>query len=247
MREGSKGYAPILGGIGSFVVTAVTVVFTVQPRGADPALLAYTIGLLVVGLIGCLTGAFVFAAIGAERQLTPNLPAAALYAGASSAVGVVAILAAFEGLAALYLPEAKSLFAMITVGMEVGAVVLVALVLGDAWVAPADPGSLSSGQHWLGTRQDAYSAGLKAAVATALAVLVGGVLHFVNVRIALGSAGVHIFIGAGIVLTVGGALLGMFRTTHTPGIHRVGIHRMEAIIVLSGLAAYLIVLMLCLP
>ena len=105
VRKGSAAYASILGNMGAFVVTAVVLVFTIasshEPKGSRGSI-GFAAALLVLALFSCLLGAFTFAAISAERKLTANLPAAALHAGVATAVGVVAVLAAFEVLASIY-------------------------------------------------------------------------------------------------------------------------------------------------
>ena len=73
----SSVYAQILAAVGSFAIAAVVIVFTARPKASTltPLLLGYAAGLLVLGLISSLAGAFNFAAIGAEKELTPNLVA----------------------------------------------------------------------------------------------------------------------------------------------------------------------------
>jgi hypothetical protein len=247
-RRGAAAYAPIIGGICGFVVTAVVVVFTVRPSGhaADPTMLALATGLLVLGLISCLLSSFIFAAIGAERELTVNLTPAALLAGSAAAIGIVAIMGAFEVLAAIYLPAAKELFAIITVGTELGATAIVASVLGDAWLAPKLT-PYNTTPQWLKEPADAKRAGLAACASCATVIALGGVLHFAGVRVDLGKAGTNVFIGSGIGLSLVLALGGLFRTIHAEDGNSHGLKPAEAVAVLGVLCAYLAVLTVSLP
>lgn len=248
VRAGAAAYAPIIGGMGGVIVTAVVLVFTVRPPGqrVDPTLLGFATGLLVLGLIASLLAAAVFAAIGSERVLTVNLPAAALHAGTATAVGFVATIAAFEVLSAIYLPTAKSLFAMITVGAELGAGVLVALVLGDAWLAVADT-PWNTRPQWIADRR-AGSRNATIACAIMVAFLaVGAVLYFAGVKLSLGVRGSHAFVAAGIALAVASALAGVMRTWHDDGGQDHGVKLPEAVVSLGLLTAYLVLMMLLLP
>ncbi len=242
VRTGSAAYAPIIGTIGGFVVTAVVLLFEIisSHHGAT-APFGRAASLLVLGLISCLLGAFACAGIGAERKLTSNLPAAALYAGAATAIGVVAIIAAFEVLASIYLRETKPLFAMITAGTAIAASVLVALILGDVWLAEPQP------KHWLATREKAYFWGTVSSGTAALILLIGTAAYFAGGRIALGQSGTHWFVGSGIVLAVIGGLGSMFRTMHAPDDRSVPISKVETLAVLGCLVAYLLALLLSMP
>jgi hypothetical protein len=65
-------------------------------------------------MIGSFAGSLGLAAIGAEEDSTANLVPATLFLHVSVMLSVVVVLAAFEVLAALYLPESKTLLALIT-------------------------------------------------------------------------------------------------------------------------------------
>lgn len=238
VRAGAAAYAPIIGTIGSFVVTAVVLVFEIvsSHNGDYPNLLGRAASLLVLGLIGCLLGAFALAAIGAEQKLTPELPAASLYAGAATAIGVVAIMAAFEVLAAIYLPETKSLFALLAVGTSVGAVVMVALALGDAWIVSPD-------HHWLGTRQRGYRWGTITSGLATFGVVVGAFLYFLHCRVAVGPGATHWFVGVGIFAALVAGLGSMFRTMQPLG----PLAKTEALFVLGSLTGYLIAVLVSMP
>lgn len=247
-RRGAAGYAPIIGGTSGFVVTAVVVVFTVQPAGrhVDPTLLALATGLLVLGLIACLLSSFVFAAIGAERELTTNLAPAALLAGSAAALGIVAIVGAFEVLAAIYLPVARELFAIITVGTEIGATVIVASVLGDAWLAPQlTPYNVTP--QWLDDAQKSKRAAFQGCVACVTLVAIGALLYFTGLKLHLGRSGTNLFIGVGIGLTLILALGGLLRTIHATDGQNVGLKPAETAAVLAALCVYLAVMTVSLP
>ncbi len=209
VRAGAAGYAPIIGTIGGFVVTAVVLVFGIIASHSGHvehvALFEHASSFLVLGLIGSLLGALAFAAIGAEQLLTADLPAASLYAGVTTAIGAEAILAAFDALATAYLPKTASLFALITAGTGIAAAVLVALVLGDAWVC-------SPPNHWLGTPEKAYRQGSVASILVVSPILAAGAMYLFAPEVLQTSGSLHVVIGAGIILAVFFGLASMFRT-----------------------------------
>ncbi len=241
VRRGATAYAPIIGSFGGFVVTAVVLVFgIVASHGQHPVLFGRATSLLVLGLIACMLSAFALGAIGAERELTADLPAASLYAGAATAIGVVAILAAFEVLATIYLRETKPLFALITAGAAIAAAVLVVLVLGDAWISTPT-------KHWLGTQRKSYFWASLVSGLVAAVLLAGTLLYFSGVHIAIGSTGTRWFVGIGIALAILGGLGSMFRTMHAEDGEHKPIAKSEACIVLGSLVGYLMALILLMP
>jgi len=247
VRLGAQAYAPIIGNLGGFVVAAVVLVFALpRAKHGDSTLLGLGTGLLVLALISSLLAAFILAGLGAERELTPNLPAAALHAGVTAAVGVVAMVAAFEVLSAVYLPSAKPLFVMITIGAEVASAVFVALVLGDAWLASRNHPA-KRGTHWLARQEDAARVARSASLAATIALGLGAGLYALGVKVSLGPSGARFFVGAGIVLAIGSALIGVLRTWHPSDGKYLGVNRTETILALGLLTAYLVMLTLCLP
>lgn len=248
LRRGAAGYAPIVGTIAGFVVTGVVLVFTIvshsKPGQPVPhaALLGRSSALLVLGLIGCLLSAFALAAIGAERKLTPNLTAATLYVGICTAIGIVAILGAFEVLAAIYLPGIRDLFAWVTGGVAIGGSVLVSLVLGDAWTTPGLPR-----KHWLyGQARSAFWASI--AAGTGMVLLGAAIaLYFDHVRVGTSDESLHVVIGAGIFLVFVFGVGSMFRTMHSQSGQGRAIRRSEALVALGVMNAYLAVFLLLMP
>lgn len=65
-------------------------------------------------MLASVTGAIGLAAVGAEQDATANLVPATMFLAVAISVSLVAVLAAFEVLAAVYLPASKNLFAVIT-------------------------------------------------------------------------------------------------------------------------------------
>src|SRR6185312_16060264 len=94
-------------------VPAITVLFTTS-KGGNETLITLAAGLLVVAMLGSLTGSVALAAVGAEEDETANLPAAVMFIAVPVVISMVSVLAAFEILAKIYLPESKTLFAVIT-------------------------------------------------------------------------------------------------------------------------------------
>jgi hypothetical protein len=248
LRRGAAGYAPIVGAIAGFVVTGLVLLFDLASRHAagqsawTVALLGRASALLVLGLIACLFAAFSLAAIGAETRLTPNLTAATLYVGMCTAIGIVAIIAAFEVLATIYLPDTHDLFAWATGGVAVAGSVLVAFVFGDAWRTP----DLSE-DHWLyGSARSARWA-IGAVIAGVSILGCAMALYSSNVRIGTGNNGLHLIIGAGIFLALLSGVAGIFRSMHRDDGEGREIKKYEAIIVVGLMNVYLAVFLLLMP
>jgi MFS family permease len=235
-----------VGTVGGFVVPAVVLVFEIASshplvHGGHPEhLLGRATALLVLGLIACLLGAFAFAAIGAERKTTPSLVAAVLYAGVGTAIGVVAIMAAFEALSTLYLHEAQDLFAAITLGAALAGVFLVALVLSDAWSATPAP-------QWLKMRSDCNRWARRSSFAAGLPVAAAGALYFLRARIAAEGAALHVIIVAGIVLSLTATLASMFRTVRDDDGKDRPLKQWEVVVAMALLTTYLVALILLMP
>src|SRR5882757_6325916 len=140
IRKGAAAYAPIVGAFGALAIPTVTVLFTAsKPPHADK-LVVLACGLLVIATIGSLAGSIGLAAIGAERDQTANLPAAVMYTAVPVVISLLAVLASFEVLAAVYLPHEKELFAVTTgVGGLLGTF-FTSFAVGDSWQSgPSDP------------------------------------------------------------------------------------------------------------
>lgn len=67
-----------------------------------------------------------------------------------------------------------------TLGMEVAAVVVVSLLLGDAWIVLSVHAPAYADTHWLGTKNNASAAPVAV-------VVLGGILCVAHVRLSLGS------------------------------------------------------------
>lgn len=246
VRRGAAAFAPIIGTVGGFVVPAVVLVFELASRHAGAGnevetLLGIATAFLVLGLIACVLGAFAFAALGAERKTTPSLIAASMYAGAGTVIGAVAIMAAFDALAACYLKDTKDLFASITIGSALAGTILVGLVVADAWTAKNPP------QHWLRTRPQCRRWSLVACVSTCIPIAVSGGLRLLGVSLSANGDRLHLIVGAGIVLAIAGALGAMFRTTPRDSGAAAPLAIREVVGVMGLLTIYLMGLLLIMP
>ena len=248
LRRGAAGYAPIVGVVAGFVVTGLVLLFDLASRHTasqspwTEALLGRASALLALGLIACLLAAFALAAIAAETRLTPNLTAAIMYVGMCTAIGIVAIIAAFEVLATIYLPETHDLFAWATCGVAIAGSVLVAFVLGDAWRTPGLPED-----HWLSGSKTSGRWALGAAVAGVSILGCSIALYFSHVRIGTGNDGLHIIIGAGIAFALLAGVAGILRAMHRDDGRGREIRKTEAIAVIGIMNAYLAVFLLLMP
>jgi len=173
VRRGAAAYAPIVGAFGALAVPTVTVLFTSTPPG-KALLVTMATGLLVVATIASLTGSIGLAAIGAERDETANLPPAVMCIAVAVVVSIVSVLAAFEVLAAIYLPSARTLFSIITgVGGLAGAY-FTSFTVGDCYrTGPRDPSvrPVWLARQWIQDQRSGYKHAQRLAILGAIPIL----------------------------------------------------------------------------
>jgi hypothetical protein len=252
VRKGAAGYAPIIGTFGALAVPAIIVLFTVphQPNAHRAPYIALAAGLLIVGMIGSLTGSLGMAGIAAEEDNTANLPPAIMLMGIPVLISLVTILAAFEVLAAFYLPDSKSLFAIITGVTGLLGSFFIAYTIGDSWHSgPTDPydRDLWLPHQWIKSHKDAYAWADKVAIAGALPVAVGIILRSSGIHVAPSTITVDWLVGAGLAIIVMGFFLGVRRTGHPPDGYQRGVRKPEAFAITIIPSLYILALLIFLP
>jgi hypothetical protein len=253
VRAGAAGYAPIVGSFGALSVTAIVVVFTVptsRPTHGGLYLVLAT-GLLVVGMIGSFLGAIGLAAIGAEKVPTANLAGSVMYIGVPVAISLAAMLGAFEVLAALFLPAATKLFAMIVAAGGLFGVVFVAFAVADSVsLGPTDEqehAAWSTTKKWLKDRDEANRWSNIVAGVGVLPVIISAVIRFAGVAAHPTSAETNALIGIGILLTTIGTLASLQRSSHRADHKQMELRKFEAFISTQVIATYVVLLMVFLP
>jgi hypothetical protein len=161
IRRAASAFAPIVGSFGALAVTAIIVLFTVPPRPTPyrAPFIALAAGLLIVAMIGSFAGSLGLASMGAEEDLTANLVPATLFLNMSVILSVVSVLAAFEVLAAIYLPGSKTLLALITATAGLVGSLFTSFGPSDAWhCGPTDAAERSDWlmTQWIQSRSQAY-------------------------------------------------------------------------------------------
>jgi hypothetical protein len=250
IRAGAAVYAVILGSVGGFVVPSIVLLFTQIPDTPRArSLLPLAVGLLAVALIACLLGAFGLAAIGAERQLTANLAASGFFAGAGAAVGILAMLASFEVLAAIYLPSARSLFITVVAAACLASTMFVAFSGGDAWLAETteseDPEWRAT--QWLATQERADWWAMRLTAGAWAIIGIAGAARLIGLSLALGTTGVHLFVGGALLLTTSAGIASVLRTHHPAHGKHTGTKDVEAFAAVGLVAVYCALLIECLP
>jgi hypothetical protein len=252
IRQGAAAFAPIVGAFGALAVTAIVVLFTVPPQHSAyrAPFIALAAGLLIVCMIGSFAGSLALAAIGAEEDPTANLVPATMFLHVSVMISVVAVLAAFEVLAAIYLPESKTLLALITATAGIVGGILTAFGPSDVWhCGPSDPEEKS---HWLKTQwiqshAQAYTWTNRLMVVSAVPAGLGIILRLAGVETTPTTASANWLVGIGFILTMAGVVLGFLRSRHpVNGIQR-GLRREEAIGTTLAISLYTLLLMIFLP
>jgi hypothetical protein len=252
VRYGATGYAPIIATFGALAIPGIIVLFTERPKSEPSMAPLFTLaaGLLIVAMMGGLTGSIGMAAIGAERESTPNLPPAITYVALPASLSIVSMLAAFEVLAAIYLPHSKTLFAIITGMVGVGAVFFTALAIGDSWhTAPVDPSVREEWlkSEWLKTQAHTYKATNLVTITALIPVIAATILRAFSVDITPTSGFINWIIGVGLAIVTAGTAVGMLRTVHALDKVDRGFHKAEAFGVPLVLAFYICALLVFLP
>lgn len=253
VRAGATGYAPIVGAFGALSVTAIIVVFTVPTRTPTHGglYLVLATGLLIVGMLGSLLGAIGLAAIGAETHPTANLAGSVMYIGVPVAVSLAAMLGAFEVLAALYEPESTQLFAaIVAAGGWFGVIFVAFAVVDSVSLGPIDEQehiSWSKTKLWLKTREEANNWGWILAGVSTLPIALAVVLRYTGVTVRPTRALTYMLIGVGIGVTMIGTMASLLRSGHRSDHKQVELRKSEAFATTLAIAAYVSLLMVCLP
>ncbi|MGA5411847.1 hypothetical protein ACPCSC_31895 [Streptomyces lavendulocolor] len=249
VRRGAAAYAPIVGSFGALSVPATIVLFTTAGSG-DTTLVSLAAGLLVVAMIGSLTGSIALAAIGAEVDETANLPAAVMFVAVPVVVSLVSVLSAFATLAAIHLPTQKTLFAVIAGVGGLAGTYFTSFTVGDSWhPGPQDPAVREEwqGRQWISSRQIAYrQCGILAAVSSVLPVA-GLVLRLCGVHAEPTETSVYGVVVTGLALAVFGTFLGVQRTMHPLNGDQRGVRRYEAYSTAFSSGLYTFAVLVLLP
>lgn len=251
VRKGAAAYAPIVGAFGALAVPTVTVLFTQpQPEGSGK-LITLACGLLVVAMIGSLTGSIGLAAIGAERDQTANLPPAVMFTAVPVVISLLSVLASFEVLSAVYLPEEKGLFAVTTAVGGLAGCYFTSFAVADSWQSgPSDPAVRGPWKdtQWVKEKSDAYAKADWLAIASVVPGAVGLALYLSGIHVHLTSVGVNWLVGSGLALAMAGTFLGVQRTKHAmEDSKQRGVRWQEAYPTSVGVGLYTLVLLICLP
>jgi hypothetical protein len=252
IRKAAAAFAPIVGAFGALAVTAIIVLFTVPPRPTAyrAPFIALAAGLLIVAMIGNFAGSLSLASMGAEEDLTANLVPATLFLNMSVILSVVSVLAAFEVLAAIYLPESKTLLALITATAGLVGSLFTSFGASDAWhCGPADAAERSDwlATQWIQTRSQAYRWTNWVMVASSVPVVLGVILRLNGVEARPTTTSANWLTGIGFALTMVGVLMGLLRSRQPIDGTQKGLRKYEAFGTTLAISFYVLALMIFLP
>lgn len=252
IRQGAAGYALTIGTLGALAVPALFVLFAV-PQASAPQrapLVALAGGLLIVAILASTGGAIGLAAIGAEQDLTGNLVPAAMFLGVAASVAIIAILGAFEVLAAVYLPESTTLFAVIVSISGIMGAFFVALSIADSWhTGPRDPARKKEWQktQWIRTQKKGdWQTGIVAALGIVTASA-GIWLRMAGVHVSPSTRTVDLLIVGSLFLVMGAIVFAGIRTMHRADGTQKGLRAWEAYGTTLVISAYALILVIMLP
>lgn len=252
IRRGAAGYAPIIGAFGALSVPAIIVLFTapapnVPHRDADISMAA---GLLIVAMLGSVISSIAMAAIGAEQDETANIPAEIMYEAVAVVISVASVLAAFEALAALYLPNIKTLFLLITGFGGLVGIFFTTLVVADSFHAgpsDADDHAIWRRTQWIQDREHAESAARVVTAIGSIPAMSGIVVRICGVGPTPTAVTANVVVAVGFVLTMSGIVLGALRSRHAVDGVQKGLRPSEALGTSLATSCYIFMLMLFLP
>lgn len=224
LRQTVRITAPIIGGIGGFVVTAIVLVLQTTPNRPDSGVsITLAAGLLALSLSGCLAGAFSLASLAGERRQTVNLHAAAMYMAAGPTIAIVAILAAFHVLATLYIQDASHLFAMMAAMIGMAGSVYNGTSVVDEWdIAPGR-------SRWVRSRAEARAWLKVLVVLGAVPVFLGALMFLFGLTVPISRNVVTWHVVVGMAIAVGGGVMGLLRSLHPDDDEDHGLGKWEAI------------------
>jgi hypothetical protein len=250
IRHGAAGYSPIIGTFGALAVPAIILVFPLvnEKPPVQHNLIVLSAGLLIVTLIGSITGAIGLSAIGAERDLTANLVPSAMYLAVTVSVSLVAMLGAFAVLADVYLQGFAILFVAITGIAGLTGIFFTALSVADSW--NTGPSGLSTKSYWqnsqwIKSQRHAERQAVAVICVNSVPAIAGILLAVSGVNVHLDSAGVSLIVVSTLALTMLGTGMGAMRTRHsTP---QKGLRWYEAYGTAAIISLYTIIMMIFLP
>ena len=238
--------------MGALAVPAIIVVFTTAiPQVANARTLAtFATALLVVGMFGSLLGAIALAYLGAERDPIAGLAPAIVYAAVPAVVSLCCILGAFQVLAALYQPSAKTLFSIIVAaGSLFGVIYTSFAVVHSLCLGPRG----DARQAWLEAQQiREHASAVKAARllggVTAIPVISAMVLRLAGVHLRPTSSIVALDVVLALALIATGPLLAVLRTapSKTPAEQK-GLRLHEIYAANFAMSGFGVLLLLTLP
>jgi hypothetical protein len=167
------------------------------------------------------------------------------------AISVAAILAAFEVLAALFLPASTQLFATIVAAGGAFGVTFVAFAIADSVsLGPANEqkhAEWSKTKRWLKDRDEANRwSSIVAAVGVA-PIVISTILRFLGVSARPTSAAANVLVGVGIGFTIVGTLASLLRSSHRSDHKQIELHKREAFTTTLAVGFYTALLMVFLP
>ena len=253
LRRGAGGYAPIIGALGALAVPGLVVLFTVPAKHShyDTQLIALAAGLLIIAVIGSLISSISLASIAAERELTANIPGAIMQIAVPAAISIIDILAAFEVLAAVYLPLSKTLFALIAGAGGACCAFFTAFTVGDSWYAgpknPDDREKYIRRPWWADTHKKAYKNANKVTLTSLPPIILGMLLRGLQITVPVSDFSIEFMIWTGLVFSIAGAIAGNRRMYHDPSGIQIPLQPWEAYGTTIVIGGYVFVLMLLLP
>lgn len=252
VRSAAAGFAPIVGAFSALAVTAIIVLFTIpsRPTPYKAPFVALAAGLLVVAMISSFVGSFGLVSIGAEEDATANLVPAMMYMHASVMISLVLVLAAFEVLAAIYLPESKTILALITATGGLFGSLRCSFGVSDAWSAgPTDSDERSCWlrTQWIQSHAQAYRLTSRVMLISSVPIVLGVILRLLGADEVPTTVSVNWLVGTGFVLTVTTNILGIVRSRHPVDRVQRGLRRVEGFTIPLSISLYVLVLMIFLP
>ena len=190
------------------------------------------------------------AGVGGEQDETANIPAEIMYEAMAAVIAIASVLAAFEVLAALYLPSIKTLFALITGFGGTCWLFFTTLVVADSFhTGPTDVDDRETWRRtqWIQDRNHAEKAANAVTLIACIPAFAGIVLRVVGVIMTPTTATANLIVGTGFVFTVAGIIFGALRSRHAADGFQKGLRPSEALGTSLATSCYILLLLIFLP